>query len=52
MKADGKIEITMTYLSDDTLVEGEFEIYYDNENAERQKTMIVIHCFRQLCKDP
>lgn len=36
-KPDGKIEITITNLSDDTLVAGEFELYYDNNNGERQK---------------
>ena len=34
---NGKIEITITNLSDDTLVAGEFELYYDNDIGERQK---------------
>lgn len=33
----GEVEITITNLSEEPLVDGVFELYYDNENGERIK---------------
>lgn len=37
IKSNGDIEITITNFSDEPLVDGVFELYYDNPNGERVK---------------
>ena len=50
-KPNGDIEITITNLSEDTLVEGVFELYYDNDQGNRTQINLSQSAANNISKD-